>query len=178
MKNKNITTNDIEKCLPQTQCGLCDYPGCKPYAEAILNGEAGIDHCHPGGEKTLKALSALLDMDPAPYRQKVLDQYEKPQVVLIDKEACIGCTKCLPPCPVDAIIGMGKQMHTVIAEACTGCGLCIEPCPMDCITLVDSPVVKLEPWSEQEAATNRNRYEKHNARLEQRAKSKFAPLRK
>jgi len=178
LKNKNITTDQIEKCLPQTQCGLCDYPGCKPYAEAILKGEAGIDHCHPGGEKTLEALGELLAIDPQPYRPKVTEQYETPQVALIDKDACIGCTKCLPPCPVDAIVGMRKQMHTIIADVCTGCGLCIEPCPMDCITLVANPEPKPEPWSEQEAATNKQRYEKHNARLEDRAKTKFAPIRK
>ena len=177
MTIKNITTDDIEKCLPQTQCGLCDYPGCKPYATAIFLGEAKIDHCHPGGEKTLEALSNLLGIDPKPYRQKVRDQYKKPKIALIDKDACIGCTKCLPPCPVDAIIGMHKQMHTVILEACTGCGLCIEPCPMDCITLIDNPVLKSEPWSDEEAVILKQRYESHRARLEDREKNKFAPLR-
>jgi electron transport complex protein RnfB len=175
---KNITTDEIEKCLPQTQCGLCDYPGCKPYAEAILKGEAAIDHCHPGGEKTLEALSVLLEVDAEPYRAKVNEQYETPQVAIIDKDACIGCTKCLPPCPVDAIVGMRKQMHTVIADACTGCGLCIEPCPMDCITLVASTEPKPEPWDEQQADTNKQRYEKHLTRLADREKNKFAPLRK
>lgn len=178
MIKKDITLESIESCLPQTQCGLCDYPGCKPYAEAILNGEAAIDHCHPGREKTLDALGALLSINTAPYREKVIAQYETPQVAFIDKEACIGCTKCLPPCPIDAIVGMRKQMHTVIADVCTGCGLCIEPCPMDCISLVESPVAKPEPWAESEAEENKLRYEKHNARIEAREKNRFAPLRK
>ena len=178
MNTKNITTDAIEKCLPQTQCGLCNYPGCKPYAQAILAGEAQIEHCHPGGEKTLDALSQLLNIDPEPYRKTVINQYQKPQVALIDKDACIGCTKCLPPCPVDAIVGMHKQMHSVIADACTGCGLCIEPCPMDCITMVDSPVSKPEPWSDQDAIIQKHRYENHVARFDEREKNKFAPLRK
>jgi electron transport complex protein RnfB len=175
---KKINAQAIEKCLPQTQCGLCKYPGCKPYAEAILANEASIDHCHPGGEKTLDALSALLGIDPEPYRQTVIGNYQKPLVALIDKDACIGCTKCLPPCPVDAIVGMHKHMHSVIAEVCTGCGLCIEPCPMDCITLVPSPVEKPEPWSDQSAEIQKERFEKHLDRLHERQKNKFAPIRK
>ena len=178
MSSKKVTVDDIEKCLPQTQCGLCDYPGCKPYAEAILNGEAAIDHCHPGGEKTLRLLAELLDEDAKPYQAKVIEQYETPQVAVIDKEICIGCTKCLPPCPVDAIVGMRKQMHTVIADVCTGCGLCIEPCPMDCISLVESPMPKPEPWTESYADTNKKRYDKHCQRVEERQKNKFAPIKR
>jgi electron transport complex protein RnfB len=178
MKNDSITIEAIEDCLPQTQCGLCDYPGCKPYAEAIFHNEVTIDHCHPGGEKTLDALANLLQIDPEPMRQTVVAQQEPPMVALIDKDACIGCTKCLPPCPVDAIVGARKRMHTVIASVCTGCGLCVEPCPMDCITMIADPLPKPSPWTEEEANNLKARYEKHNQRMEQREKNRFAPIKK
>lgn len=124
----------INEILPQTQCGQCSYPGCRPYAEAIASGEAEINRCPPGGETTIIALADLLDREPLPLSEEVGE--EKPKTVaLIDEQTCIGCTLCIQACPVDAILGAAKQMHTIIESECTGCELCIEPCPVDCITM-------------------------------------------
>ena len=123
----------INALLPQTQCGQCGYPGCKPYAQAIAGGDK-INKCPPGGEATIQALADLLDVEAEP-----LDavEGEKPKMVAFIREAeCIGCTKCIQACPVDAIVGAAKQMHTVIISECTGCDLCVEPCPVDCIDML------------------------------------------
>ncbi|WP_146909969.1 electron transport complex subunit RsxB [Arenimonas daejeonensis] len=125
----------IDRLLPQTQCGQCGFPGCKPYAKAIAAGEADIDQCPPGGEAGVRALAELLGREPKPVNPQ--NGTEKPPVVaLIVEDDCIGCTKCIQACPVDAIVGGPKLMHTVIAELCTGCELCLPPCPVDCIVLV------------------------------------------
>ena len=124
----------INALLPQTQCGQCGYPGCKPYAEAIANGDK-INKCPPGGEPTIQALADLLDVEPEPLDA---EGGEKPQMVAYIREAeCIGCTKCIQACPVDAIVGAARQMHTVIVSECTGCDLCVEPCPVDCIDMIE-----------------------------------------
>ena len=124
----------IDKLLPQTQCGQCGYPGCKPYAQAIARGEADINQCPPGGEAGIRALSGLLDRPAKPLNPD--NGIEKPKAVALIREAeCIGCTKCIQACPVDAIVGAPKLMHTVLADLCTGCELCIAPCPVDCIDL-------------------------------------------
>jgi len=125
----------IDALLPQTQCGQCGYPGCRPYAEAIASGDADINQCPPGGEAGIKALADLLGREPKPLNPD--NGMEKPRTVaLIDEQACIGCTLCIQACPVDAIVGASKQMHTVIAAECTGCDLCLPPCPVDCIEMV------------------------------------------
>jgi electron transport complex protein RnfB len=125
----------IDALLPQTQCGQCGFPGCRPYAEAIATGEADINQCPPGGEAGVVALADLLGRDPKPLDPE--HGQEKPKMVaIIDEQTCIGCTLCIQACPVDAILGAAKQMHTVIEKECTGCELCVEPCPVDCIAMV------------------------------------------
>ncbi len=127
--------DQIDAILPQTQCGQCSYPGCRPYANAIAAGEADINRCPPGGETTIIALADLLGREPIPLDAEVGE--EKPKMVaVIDEQTCIGCTLCIQACPVDAILGAAKQMHTIIEPECTGCELCIEPCPVDCIDMV------------------------------------------
>lgn len=126
--------DQIEALLPQTQCGQCSYPGCRPYAEAIANGEA-INKCPPGGEATINALADLLDVEAVPLDAEHGVEAVK-TVAFIREAECIGCTKCIQACPVDAILGAAKQMHTVIASECTGCDLCVEPCPVDCIDML------------------------------------------
>ena len=138
--------DQIDAILPQTQCGQCTYAGCRPYAEAIANGEADINQCPPGGEQVILELADLLDREPKPLSEEHGVEKETKTVVVIDEEVCIGCTLCIQACPVDAILGAAKQMHTVIAEECTGCDLCIPPCPVDCIHIV--PVEEtLETWT-------------------------------
>jgi len=130
----NPIVDQIDAILPQTQCGQCGYPGCRPYAEAIANGDA-INKCPPGGQATIDALADLLDVEPVPLDAEHGE--EKPRsVAFIREDECIGCTKCIQACPVDAILGAAKQMHTVIASECTGCDLCVEPCPVDCIDMI------------------------------------------
>ena len=131
----------IDAILPQTQCGQCGYAGCRPYAEAIANGGEHINRCPPGGESTMLALADLLGMEPEPLAEEHADNPEK-TVVHIDEQTCIGCTLCIQACPVDAILGAAKQMHTIIESECTGCNLCIPPCPVYCIHIVP---VKVEP---------------------------------
>lgn len=131
----------IDQLLPQTQCGQCGHPGCKPYAEAIAAGEA-INLCPPGGETTIQALADLLGREALPLDAEDTSSSIK-RVAYIREDECIGCTKCIQACPVDAILGAAKQMHTVIADECTGCDLCVEPCPVDCIDML--PVTSNQP---------------------------------
>ena len=125
---------EILSALPQTQCGKCNFPGCRPYAEAIIRGEADINQCPPGGKETIKVLADLLGRQVKPLNPENGVEKEK-HIALIDESLCIGCVKCINACPTDAILGAAKQMHSVLAEECTGCELCIAPCPMDCISL-------------------------------------------
>ncbi|MCW8886370.1 MAG: electron transport complex subunit RsxB [Motiliproteus sp.] len=130
----NPIVDQIDSLLPQTQCGQCSYPGCRPYAEAIANGET-INKCPPGGESTIQALADLLDVEAIPLDAEHGEEQPK-SIAYIREEECIGCTKCIQACPVDAILGAAKQMHTVIVSECTGCDLCVEPCPVDCIDMI------------------------------------------
>jgi len=131
----NPVVDQVNDLLPQTQCGQCGFPGCKPYAEAIADGEK-INKCPPGGESTIQALADLLGVEPEPLDAEHGAEKDVPMVAYIREDECIGCTKCIQACPVDAILGAAKQMHTVIADECTGCDLCVEPCPVDCIDMI------------------------------------------
>ena len=125
----------INNILPQTQCGQCGFPGCRPYAEAIAKDEADINQCPPGGDENIHKLAELLGKEYKPLSEE--HGVEKPkQVAIIDEKICIGCTLCIQACPVDAIIGAAKQMHTIAEDLCTGCELCIPPCPVECISMV------------------------------------------
>lgn len=132
--NRDDALEQINALLPQTQCGQCGFPGCRPYAEAMIAGNAEINRCAPGGEATILAIANHLDRPLLPADES----YGTPkpaQVAVIAENVCIGCAACLQACPVDAILGAPHFMHTVITEECTGCELCIDPCPVDCIVL-------------------------------------------
>jgi Na+-translocating ferredoxin:NAD+ oxidoreductase subunit B len=158
----------IDAVLPQTQCMRCDYPACKPYAEAVANGEAAINQCAPGGDTVISALAALTGKPIVPLSPQH-GPHRAPQVAVIEEALCIGCAKCLPACPVDAIIGARKRMHTVLDDWCTGCELCVAPCPMDCISFVDATALP-------DADLSRSRFEAHIAREAKRAAEKAARL--
>ncbi len=166
--------DDIDALLPQTQCTRCGYDGCRPYAQAIAVGAAKINQCPPGGAATIDALARLLHLEPLPLNPQ--NGIEGPPLLaVIDEERCIGCVKCLPPCPVDAIVGARKQMHTVIASLCTGCELCVAPCPVDCIAMIprhagaDAPAIPAP-------AASRDRYLAHTERLARRAREQATLL--
>jgi Na+-translocating ferredoxin:NAD+ oxidoreductase subunit B len=161
------TADEIDALLPQTQCTRCGHDGCHPYAEAILSGAAQLNQCPPGGEATISALATLLHRPALPLNP-ANGVAGPPMVAIIDEARCIGCVKCLPPCPVDAIVGARRQMHTVLADDCTGCELCIAPCPVDCITIVSRPHGSRDPTPD----VNRGRYHAHIERIAQRAAEK------
>lgn len=140
-----VSVKAINALLPQTQCEECGYPGCLPYAQALAQGSAPIDRCPPGGVATMQALGQLLNIDTAPYLATTIERTRPPALAIIREAECIGCTKCIQACPVDAIIGSGKMMHSVINHECTGCGLCVEPCPVDCIDVVTLPAPTYDP---------------------------------
>jgi electron transport complex protein RnfB len=158
----------IDALLPQTQCTKCGYDGCRPYAHAIAEGRADIDQCPPGGDEGVVKLAELLGRKPKPLNP-ANGAYRPPQVAVIDEEVCIGCKKCIQACPIDAIVGASKWMHTVIASWCTGCELCIAPCPVDCIALV--PVAALP-----DANLSRERHDLRAARLARDAGERAAQL--
>jgi len=159
----------IDALLPQTQCTRCGYAGCRPYAEALAGGLAELNQCPPGGAALIARLAQLLDRTALPLNPQHGSE-APPRLAWIDPEACIGCARCLPPCPVDAILGASRQLHSVIASWCTGCELCLPTCPVDCIHML--------PWPEEvpapAAADNRVRFEAHERRrvteVQQRAR--------
>ena len=174
----------IDSILPQTQCGKCGFSGCKPYATAIAGGLADINQCPPGNEEGIQKLAALLGVEPKPLNTK--HGLPRPEsVALIDEETCIGCTFCIQVCPVDAIVGASKKLHTVIAAECTGCELCIAPCPVDCIIIIplkkkvndhyatSDKNLKYENEFEKKSADHlRMRYERRIKRLEREKEDK------
>jgi electron transport complex protein RnfB len=160
----NTLSAKIDALLPQTQCTQCGYPSCRRYAEAIAAGEADINQCPPGGEAGIRKLAALLGRDAKPLNPA--NGIERPRrVAVIDEARCIGCTLCIQACPVDAIVGAAKLMHTVVTELCSGCDLCIAPCPVDCIEMIPASGEDTF-WGRERADAARERFERRTARLE------------
>lgn len=155
-------TDRIDQLLPQTQCGQCGYRGCRPYAQAMAEGKAPINQCPPGGAAGIAQLAALLDLPVMP-----LDStrgVEKPRMLArIVESQCIGCTKCIQACPVDAIVGAAKLMHTVLDDDCTGCELCVPACPVDCIVLEPMPPSQVNDPAHANSA--REHFQRHEARM-------------
>lgn len=160
----------IDALLPQTQCGRCGYDACRPYAQALAGGECDLNRCPPGGEALIGALAALLGR-PARALDAACGPAPPPQRAWIDPDACIGCTKCIRACPVDAIVGAGKRLHGVIADECNGCGLCVAPCPVDCIHLLPQPA----PGAAERAARAAVNRRRHRARQRRLAQTRAAP---
>lgn len=168
-QNQDLLIDAVDALLPQTQCEQCQYQGCFAYAEAIVRDDAPINRCPPGGDRVIAALSELLTHPILPLNES-LGHYKPPQVVRIEEPYCIGCMKCILACPVDAIVGARRLMHTIITEECTGCELCIPPCPLNCIViepldpqLAASPI-GLSAWEKQRAEKSRQRYRAKKAR--------------
>lgn len=154
-----VSVKAIDALLPQTQCGECGFSGCLPYAEALAQGRAAIDRCPPGGSATVEALAELLTVDATTYLATAAANSRPPSLALIREAECIGCTKCIQACPVDAIIGSAKRMHSILNTECTGCGLCVEPCPVDCIEMINLPEASYDK------ALARQRYNDRQARV-------------
>ena len=177
MSEQKLLADRIEDLLPQTQCTKCGYPACRPYAEAIADGSASYNQCPPGGAEGVARIAALLGKPVIPLNPANGEERERP-VAVIDESACIGCTLCIQACPVDAIVGAAKQMHTVIASLCTGCDLCVPPCPVDCIAMV--PVTKgrtgWAAWSQAEADAARARHDARAVRLKRNKEENDARL--
>jgi electron transport complex protein RnfB len=188
----NSLASQIDKILPQTQCTKCGFPACRPYAEAIADGSANYNQCPPGGAAGIKKIASLLEQPILPLNPA--NGIEKPRTLaFIEEEFCIGCTLCIQACPVDAILGAAKQMHTIIPDLCTGCDLCIPPCPVDCISVIDAKhssennQEEWQAWNQKQADAARERHnqrnlrlirekEENDARLLKKAQDKFAAL--
>ena len=167
----------IEDALPQTQCTKCGYPACRPYAEAIAAGEAEINQCPPGGHEGIERLSAITGRKVIPLNP--VNGFERPRpVAFIDESLCIGCTLCIQACPVDAILGAAKQMHTILPSLCTGCDLCVAPCPVDCIVMfpVTGDAAGWDAWTQDQADAARARHDFRTARLERERRENDARL--
>ncbi|MGO4379531.1 electron transport complex subunit RsxB [Pseudoduganella sp. RAF53_2] len=184
MTDPKTLADRIEDVLPQTQCTKCGYQGCRPYAEAIAAGEANINQCPPGGAEGIRRLSSVTGRPVIPLNP--VNGLERPRAVaFIDESLCIGCTLCIQACPVDAIMGAAKQMHTIIPELCTGCDLCVPACPVDCIVMY--PVTETtgwDAWTQADADAARSRHDfrtehlkrerdENDARLAAKAKAKM-----
>ncbi|WP_226806899.1 electron transport complex subunit RsxB [Candidatus Vallotia cooleyia] len=158
--------DQIDDLLPQTQCTKCGYSGCRPYAQAVANGKASYNQCPPGGRQGVARLAILLNKPIIPLNPENGVERARPRAV-IDETVCIGCTLCIKACPVDAIIGAPKQLHTVLADWCTGCDLCVAPCPVDCIEMIlmTGTATGWNAWSPQQANAARHRYAQRNIRL-------------
>jgi electron transport complex protein RnfB len=172
----NTVVDEIDALLPQTQCTKCGYPSCRRYAEAIAAGEADINQCPPGGEAGIRELAALLGREVKPLNPANGVERSR-RVAVIDEARCIGCTLCIQACPVDAIVGAAKLMHTVVTELCSGCDLCVPPCPVDCIEMLpatgDDAV-----WDSVRADAARKRFERRGARLEREREERARRLAK
>lgn len=169
--------DQLEDLLPQTQCTKCGYPACRPYAEAMASGAAAYNQCPPGGMEGVARLASLLDKPVIPLNPA--NGVERPRpVAVIDEQLCIGCTLCIQACPVDAIVGAAKQMHTVVPGLCTGCDLCVAPCPVDCIAMVDVTRGRTgwEAWSQAEADAARARHQFRTFRLRREKEENDARL--
>ncbi|MFM7066392.1 MAG: RnfABCDGE type electron transport complex subunit B [Gammaproteobacteria bacterium] len=172
----SVLADQLDALLPQTQCTRCGYAGCRPYAEAMAAGEALPNRCPPGGPTTLAALARRLGSQPLTLDSHC-GEFLPPRVAVIDEEACIGCAKCLPACPVDAILGARKQLHVVVAAECNGCELCLAPCPVDCIRMeATGETLRDEARLKTEAAHFRQRHAAHGRRHEERARRREAAL--
>lgn len=172
--SKTVTATDLDALLPQTQCGLCGYGGCMPYATALIEEQAAINLCPPGGVPTLTALAQTLAVDPTPFLAEMTAKAKPPTTVFIQEAACIGCTKCIQVCPVDAIVGAAKLMHTVLQAECTGCDLCIPACPMDCIDIIST--TNSTTIDAKTQGQYRTRFQAHNQRLAQEQLAKAQRL--
>ncbi|RDU96483.1 electron transport complex subunit RsxB [Trinickia dinghuensis] len=166
MTDRVTLADRIEDLLPQTQCTKCGYAGCRPYAEAVASGEAEYNQCPPGGVQGIARLAALLGKNVVALNPANGEERARP-VAVIDETLCIGCTLCMQACPVDAIVGAPKLMHTVVAELCTGCDLCVPPCPVDCIEMVPVTGERTgwDAWNEAQADAARLRHDRRAARL-------------
>jgi electron transport complex protein RnfB len=167
----------IEDVLPQTQCTKCGYPACRPYADAIANGEADINQCPPGGLEGVRRIAAITGRAVIPINP--VNGFERPRpVAFIDEQLCIGCTLCIQACPVDAIVGASKQMHTIVTSLCTGCDLCVAPCPVDCIVMfpVTDERTGWDAWSQQQADAARDRHDFRTLRLQREREENDARL--
>ncbi|HSQ04193.1 MAG TPA: RnfABCDGE type electron transport complex subunit B [Burkholderiales bacterium] len=166
-----LLADAIDAVLPQTQCGKCGYAGCRPYAEAMAAGAADINQCPPGGDEGIREIARVLGVRPKPLDPD-FGAPQPPSVAFIEESICIGCTLCIQACPVDAIVGAPKLMHTVITAECTGCELCIPPCPVDCIRMAATGEVFDAPQRHARAAHFRARFEARRARLARTQKEK------
>jgi electron transport complex protein RnfB len=167
----DLLVTQIDALLPQTQCERCGYPGCLPYAEALARGQAPLNQCPPGGTALIGQLAQLLGQPALPLDVRHVE-VSVGRVARIDPVACIGCARCLPPCPTDAILGAQRSLHTVIADWCTGCELCLASCPVDCIRMEPRTASQAEPLP----GASRNRHRAHQHRAAARAAARASEL--